>query len=107
MALNLYIEPVQILSDRKVAVNGPWFHVGGMALDVQFHGPRAFNQVEVSADKADADVATDADAAAISSVGPVYREIRERPEWMRAVVLTDQAGPSIYTIEFLVHKEDF
>ena len=39
MALNTRRIPVQILSDVGGAVNSPWFYVGGMSMDVQFHGP--------------------------------------------------------------------
>lgn len=107
MALNLHIEPVQVVSDRKGAISGPWFHLGGMSMDVQFHGPGAAHRIEVSADKQDADIATDADGVAITLLPAVYREMRERPEWVRMQILTDNLGPRIFAAEFLVHKEDF
>jgi len=107
MALNMRIEPVAITSDAGAAVNSPWIRVGGMSMDVQFHGPAALHVVEVSADKMDADVATDADGAAITALAAVYREIRERPQWARVQILTDAGGPRIFTADLMIHKEDF
>ena len=107
MALNMVIHPVAITSNNGADVNGAWIHVGGMSFDVQFHGPAALHRIEVSADKADADIATGADGAAVTALAAVYREVRERPEWARVVILNDAGGPRIFTAELMIHKEDF
>lgn len=106
MALNTRRIPVQITSNVGAAVSSDWFYVGGMSLDVQFHGPAALHVLEVSSDKQDADVATDADGAAITAVAAAYREVRERPPWARVQILTDAAAARIFAAEIIVHKED-
>lgn len=105
MALNLHIEPVRVTSSPQGQINGPWFHLGGMAMDVQFHGPGNVHRLEVSADKQDADVATDVGGVAITALGAVYRNVRDRPEWVRMATNVD-IGFRIHTAEFLVRKED-
>lgn len=74
-------------------------------MDVQFHGPGAIHRLEVSADKQDADVATDADGAPITALAACYREVRERPEWVRLATTADIAF-RVHCAEFLVHTED-
>ncbi len=107
MAQNPITHPVQITSNVAANVNGDWIHVGGMSMDVQFHGPAALHRLEVSADRQDADIATDADGAAITALAAVSREVRERPTWARVVILTDAGGPRIFAAELIIHKEDF
>jgi hypothetical protein len=76
-----------------------------MSMDVQFHGPGAIQRLEISADKQDADIPTDADGVAISALGAVYREMRERPEWVRMATTADVAF-RVHCAEFLIHVED-
>ncbi len=107
MALNMKTIPIQITSAALADTNGAWIRVGGMSMDVQFHNNvGAFNRLEVSSDKQDADIATDADGANITALGAVYREVRERPQWARAVVLADGVGGVLWASELLIHKED-
>jgi hypothetical protein len=107
MPLNPVTIPIQVTSNVGAAVNSAWVHVGQQSFDVQFHGPAALHVVQVSSDKQDADVATDADGAAITAVAAAYREVRERPNWARIQILTDAGGPRIFAAELLLKREDF
>ena len=107
MATNTVTHPVVITSQALADTNGDWVYVGGMSMDVQFHNNTgAFNRLEVSSDKQDADVATDADAANITALGAVYREVRERPNWARVVTLADGVGGVLWASEIMIHKEE-
>ncbi len=107
MALNPVTIPIQVMSDAAAAVNSAWVHVGQQSFDVQFHGPAALHVLEVSADKQDADVATDADGTAITALAAAYREVRERPNYARVQILTDVGGPRIFAAEILLKKEEY
>lgn len=101
---------LEVVSDRKSRVFGDPFRVAGHAIDVQFYCPVAHRvSLEVSNDRSTWDYATDSDGNDIN--GPMvpvavddYREVRERPEWVRLRVTFDQAGPRIYRALIGTHK---
>ena len=98
--------PQVILSDvGAAAVAGTAIRVTGEAVDVQFFGPAAFHEVQQSNDGVVWVIAVDIAAANITALGPVYRRLRDRPEWVRGRTIQDAAGPRLYEFSFGIHKE--
>jgi len=101
---------LEIDSQSKAISLGDPIRVAGHALDVQFACPVAdIIGLEVSNDRATWHFATDADGADID--GPTiaiavddYREVRERPEWIRLRTYYDQQGPRLFRALIGVHK---
>ena len=101
---------VEILAVVADPVIGDPIRTGGHALDVHFMLPVVdLVGLEGSNDRATWHPLTDADGADIN--GPTaaiavddYREIRERPEWIRPIVEPDVGGPRIHRMVVGVHK---
>jgi len=83
--------------------------VAGHALDIHMFQPAAnILGLQASNDRATWHEATDADGADITgAVGTAvddYREVRERPEWIRLMTEADAGGPRAFRALIGVHK---
>lgn len=94
----------------QAVASSPPLKTHGQALDVQFAIPVGnLCRIEVSNDRATWHTATDADGADIDGTIAAlalddYREIRERPEWVRLVVNADAGGPRNFQALIGVHQ---
>lgn len=101
---------MEILSNAGAAVQGDPVRVAGHSLDIQFALPVAnLIGLEASNDRATWHPCTDSDGADIN--GPTaaigvddYREVRERPEWVRLICAQDGGGPRAHRALLGVHK---
>lgn len=94
----------------QAVASSPPLRVGGQACDVQFMIPVGnLTRIEISNDRATWHTATDADGADIDGALAAlalddYREIRERPEWIRMVCDADGGGPRNFRALIGVHR---
>jgi hypothetical protein len=103
----LVVEIESLVADPVV---GTPVRVGGHALDIHFMLPVAsLIGMEGSNDRTTWHPLTDADGADIN--GPTaaiavddYREVRERPEWIRPICEPDAGGPRVHRALVGVHK---
>lgn len=110
MGLTHEVLNMNITSAIGAAVVGDPVKVEGHSLDIQFGCPVAdLIGLEVSNDRATWHPATDADGADIN--GPTaaiavddYREVRERPRWVRLIVAADGGGARLFRALLGVHK---
>lgn len=110
MGLTHAVIPAEINSAVGAAVAGHPIRVTGHSVDVQFACPVAnLIGLEISNDRATWHVPTDADGADIN--GPTaaiavddYREMRERPEWVRLICAADGGGPRAFRALIGIHK---
>ncbi len=110
MGLEHAVINVEIESLVADPVQGVPVRVNGQALDIHFALPVAdLIGVEGSNDRATWHPLTDADGADIN--GPTaaiavddYREVRERPEWIRLICEPDVGGPRAHRALVGVHK---
>ena len=97
-----------IVGDNANIIVGRAIRTGGQAVDVHGIGPVAARlSVEVSNDGYNFIAATDADGAAITLIAATnwYREIRERPEFVRGTVAAAAANGSEHHLRFGIHKQ--
>lgn len=102
--------PMTVTSAVGAAVVGDPLRVNGQALDVHFMAPVAnLIGLEGSNDRATWHPCTDADGADINGpTAPIavddYREVRERPEWVRLICAADAGGARLFRAILGVHK---
>jgi len=97
----------QLLTGTGAAVNGAPIRVAGQAVDCHGVGPVAARMsVQVSNDGHNWVAATDADGAAITNIGATnwYREVRERPQFVRGVLAAAAVAGADYNFRFGIHK---
>lgn len=107
MGMNHKMVDQLLTGDGAAAILGEAIRVGGQAVDVHGVGPVAADMnVQVSNDGHNWVAATDADGAGITLVNATnwYREIRERPEFVRGTLDASAALGAEYHFRFGVHK---
>lgn len=101
---------LEVVSQPGFITFGEPVRTAGQSLDVQFKCPVANNAgLEISNDRATWQFATDADGADIDGTTVAlavddYREVRERPEWVRLWVWFDNGGPRLFRALIGAHK---
>lgn len=107
MGLQHVMQDQLITGNGAAIVNGPRIHVGGQAVDVHGVGPVvAHMSVQISNDGHNWIAATDADGANITNINATnwYREVRERPEFVRGALAAAAALGAQYVWRFGIHK---
>lgn len=102
-----HVRTTVVVTGAAAARDSAPLRVGGQAVDIQAVGPTAsVMSAEISNDRQNWVAATDADGAAITNIALAswYREVRERPEWIRFALAAAATNTQDYAMTFGVHK---